>query len=218
MSSRGLFITVEGVEGVGKSTNLDFLEAFLGGNGVDVVVTREPGGTGLGEEVRSLLLAVREQPVAPLTELLLLFAARAQHIQTFIEPALAAGKWVLCDRFTDATYAYQGGGRGLDTELIRTLEDLVQGDLRPDYTVLLDVDVTTGLTRARGRGELDRIERETVDFFERVRARYLEMAETASGRYHVVDAGQPLEDVQRHLEKLGRELLACWGVRRQVAP
>jgi dTMP kinase len=214
MSERGLFITVEGGEGVGKSTNLAFLESFLRDHGVDVVVSREPGGTQLGEEIRELLLLVRSERVSSTTELLLMFAARAQHISELIEPALAAGKWVLCDRFTDATYAYQSGGRGVDVQTVRRLEDLVQGSLRPDYTVLLDVAVTTGMARARGRGELDRIEQETMEFFERVRASYLELAENSSGRFRVIDASVSLEEVQQQLLKVGKELLSCWGVRQ----
>ena len=152
MSSRGLFITVEGGEGVGKSTNMAFLEEHLISRGVDLLVTREPGGSRLGEEIRQLLLAVRDEEVCPTAELLLIFAARAQHIRERIEPSLAAGKWVLCDRFTDATYAYQSGGRGVPANAVQRLETLVQGELRPDYTLLLDAPVSVGLARARGRG------------------------------------------------------------------
>ncbi|MDH4040274.1 MAG: dTMP kinase [Gammaproteobacteria bacterium] len=213
MSARGLFITVEGGEGVGKSTNIAFLEAQLRDRGVDLLVTREPGGTRLGEELRRLLLAVGEEALDPMAELLMMFAARAQHISTRIEPALAAGRWVLCDRFTDATYAYQCGGRGLDRRAVGTLEDLVQGPLRPDYTLLLDAPASTGMARARNRGELDRFELEELGFFERVRTTYLEMAESSSGRYHVIDASQPLEAVQQQLLKICIELTACWGVR-----
>jgi dTMP kinase len=210
MSTRGLFITMEGGEGVGKSTNLAFLSSFLSDSGVDIVVTREPGGTLLGEEVRELLLQVRPEPVDAMTELLLIFAARAQHIRELIEPALAAGKWVLCDRFTDATYAYQCGGRGVDREAVRRLEELVQGELRPDYTLLLDAPVSVGMARARGRGELDRFEQETLDFFERVRSSYLEQAVDSSGRYRVANAALPLEEVQQELRDIGGELLSCW--------
>lgn len=210
MSTRGLFITMEGGEGVGKSTNLAFLSSFLSDSGVDIVVTREPGGTLLGEEVRELLLQVRPEPVDAMTELLLIFAARAQHIRELIEPALAAGKWVLCDRFTDATYAYQCGGRGVDREAVRRLEELVQGELSPDYTLLLDAPVSVGMARARGRGELDRFEQETLDFFERVRSSYLEQAIDSSGRYRVVNAALSLEEVQQELRDIGGELLSCW--------
>jgi dTMP kinase len=213
MTARGLFITVEGGEGVGKSTNMAYLEKELAGHGVDLLVTREPGGSALGERVRQLLLAVDAEAIDPMAELLLVFAARAQHISTLIEPALAAGKWVLCDRFTDATYAYQCGGRGLDRGAVSSLEQLVQGELRPDCTLLLDAPVATGMARAQGRGELDRFEREELAFFERVRATYLELAESSSGRYRIIDASQPLETVQQQLLKVCNELTACWGVR-----
>lgn len=213
MTVRGLFITVEGGEGVGKSTNMAYLEKELVGHGVDLLVTREPGGSTLGERVRELLLAVDGQAIDPMAELLLVFAARAQHISTRIEPALAAGKWVLCDRFTDATYAYQCGGRGIDRGAVSALEQLVQGELRPDCTLLLDAPVATGMARAQGRGELDRFEREELAFFERVRATYLELAENSSGRYRIIDASQPLETVQQQLLKVCNELTACWGVR-----
>jgi dTMP kinase len=209
VSKRGLFITVEGGEGVGKSTNMAFLESLLRDSGIDLLVTREPGGTCLGEDLRELLLQVREEPVSPSAELLLIFAARAQHIEECIEPALAAGRWVLCDRFTDATYAYQSGGRGIEAATVRKLENLVQGSLRPDCTLLLDAPVSVGMSRAQGRGELDRFEREEVDFFERVRATYLQLAEESSGRYRVIDASQPLEVVQGQLLKVCRELLRC---------
>lgn len=209
MSQRGLFITVEGGEGVGKSTNMAYLENCLRDNGIDLLVTREPGGTALGEELRQLLLQVREQSVSAITELLLIFAARAQHLEELIEPALASGQWVLCDRFTDATYAYQSGGRGIDSAAVRSLEKLVQGALRPDCTLLLDAPVSVGMARARGRGELDRFEREEMDFFERVRATYLRLAEDGEGRYRVIDASQSLEAVQQQIHKVCRELLRC---------
>jgi len=208
MGARGLFITIEGIEGGGKSTALEYLQQFLRDAGVDLVATRGPGGTQLGEELRSQLLSPHRECMDPVAELLLVFAARAQHIVEVIEPALAAGRWVLCDRFTDATYAYQGGGRGIRREMIRTLEELVQGSLRPDCTVLLDVDEELGLRRARGRGEPDRIEREAVDFFRRVRASYLDSARRGAGRYHVIDGGRSLEQVRRQLAGVGRALLA----------
>jgi dTMP kinase len=214
MDSRGLFITIEGGEGVGKSTNIALLQQQLQAHGVDLVVTREPGGTRLGESLRELLLQVSAEPLAPTAELLLIFAARAQHLQEVIEPALAAGQWVLCDRFTDATYAYQGGGRGLPIAQVRELEQLVQGDLRPDYTLLLDAPVAVGMSRAEDRGELDRFEQEQVAFFERVRATYLQLAEESSGRFRVIDAARPLGEVQDQMLRVCDELLACWGVRR----
>ena len=161
---RGLFITVEGGEGVGKSTNLAYLRDCLTERGIDLLVSREPGGTPLAENIRELLVAVREEAIDPMAELLLIFAARAQHLHTVIEPALAAGRWVLCDRFTDATYAYQSGGRGVDAATVRRLENLVQGELRPDFTLLLDAPVETGMERARERGDLDRFEREELAF------------------------------------------------------
>jgi dTMP kinase len=217
MSSRGLFITVEGGEGVGKSTNMTFLQNELSGQGVELVLTREPGGSQLGEDIRQLLLQVTEEQVCPMAELLLIFAARAQHINDLVEPALAAGKWVLCDRFTDATYAYQSGGRGIDHKTVAALENLVQGPLRPDYTILLDAPVDTGMARARGRGELDRFEQEELAFFERIRATYLQLAEHSSGRYRLIDASQPLAKVQQQLLKVCSELVACWGVRHPAS-
>lgn len=198
--SRGRFITLEGTEGVGKSTNLRFLADRLAAAGIPHILTREPGGTPLAEEIRALLVTPREEKVAPATELLLMFAARAQHVQTVIAPALARGDWVLCDRFTDATWAYQGGGRGLDTAPIAWLEDYVQGALRPDRVFLLDIDVATGLARARSRaGGGDRFEQERAEFFERVRRAYHARAATHADRYRVIDAAGTLEQVQRAL-------------------
>lgn len=193
---RGQFITIEGTEGVGKSTNIDFIREWLSNRGVAVVDTREPGGTPLAESVRELLLQKRAEPVDATAELLLVFAARAQHMYGKIVPALNAGDWVLCDRFTDATYAYQGGGRGLDKAHIEQLEQLVQGDIRPDMTFILDIDVKVGLARASERAELDRFESEQVEFFEKVRAAYLTRAKQYPERYCVIDAGQPLAAVQ----------------------
>lgn len=198
---------------MGKSTNIDFLEQQLRERNIDLVVTREPGGTELGEDIRELLLRPRDEPVVPAAELLLIFAARAQHIAQVVEPSLAAGRWVLCDRFTDATYAYQGGGRQLPVSMIRQLEQLVQGHLRPDYTLLLDAPVDVGMSRATERGELDRFEQEKTGFFEKVRSTYLQLAGESSGRYRVVDASRPLAEVQSQLEDVCRELAACWGVR-----
>ena len=203
----GKFITIEGTEGVGKSTNLAYVHEWLTNRGVDVMVTREPGGTPLAEEIRTLLLAKRDEAVDETAELLLVFAARAQHLQQVIKPALARGAWVLCDRFTDATYAYQGGGRGLDVATIAQLEQLVQGDLRPDLTLVLDIDVELGLQRARQRAELDRFESEAVAFFERVRAAYRALAETSPARYAVVNAGQPLVAVQQDIDRVLQALL-----------
>lgn len=209
MTTTGLFITFEGGEGVGKSTALNFLQNYLAAADIPLVVTREPGGTPLGEEIRQVLLSVRDSHVDPLAELLLMFAARSQHLQEKIRPALNEGLWVLCDRFTDASYAYQAGGRRLPTLWVQQLEQLVQGDLRPDCTLLLDAPVETGIERARGRGELDRFEREQRDFFQRVRDTYLRLARESSGRYRIVDASQPLEAVMSQIEEIGQDLLRC---------
>ncbi|WP_331346944.1 dTMP kinase [Cellvibrio sp. UBA7661] len=204
---RGKFLTIEGTEGVGKSTNLAFVRDWLAARGVEVIVTREPGGTPLAEEIRALLLSKRDESVDETAELLLVFAARAQHLARVIQPALARGAWVLSDRFTDATYAYQGGGRGLSKSTIEQLEQLVQGDLRPDLTLILDIDVELGLNRARQRGELDRFESETIGFFERVRAAYRQRANTAPERYAVVDAGKTLAEVQKEIDSVLTRLL-----------
>jgi len=197
---KGQFITVEGIEGVGKTTNIEFIQQRLLAAGKDVVVTREPGGTPLGEAIRGLLLDPEYTGMDSSCELQLMFAARAEHLARVIRPALDKGQWVLCDRFTDATYAYQGGGRGIDTGVIARLEELVQGDFRPDLTLLLDVPVEIGLARASERGKLDRFEQEKVEFFERVRQAYLGMARQHATRYRIVDASQPLEQVQKQLE------------------
>jgi len=207
MSRRGQFITFEGTEGVGKSTQLANAADTLESLGIGYIVTREPGGTPMAESIRELLLAPRDEPVNDITELLLMFAARAQHLNTRILPELDAGRWVLCDRFTDATFAYQGGGRGVPAERIAQLENLVQGDVRPDHVILLDAPVETGMTRARHRGELDRFEQEAVAFFERIRQTYLARAAGEPGRYHVVDASQPLQVVSEEVSGLIRELV-----------
>ena len=195
----GKFITIEGGEGVGKSTNTDLIQSLLEGRGIEVVVTREPGGTALGEELRSVLLSPNAQPPVAMAELLLIFAARAQHLETVIEPALAAGKWVLCDRFTDATYAYQGWGRELDQGVIADLEHLVQGERRPDLTVLLDMDPSQGLLRAQERAALDRFEQEELAFFDRVRSGYLVRATEEPSRWIVIDASKTLDEVKAAL-------------------
>jgi dTMP kinase len=198
MTSSARFVTFEGGEGVGKSTQLKALGAALVARGIDAVVTREPGGTPLAEMIRELLLAPREETLPPTAELLLMFAARAVHLQNFIEPQLAAGRWVLCDRFTDATYAYQGSGRGLDEAAIAALERLVQGRRRPDLTILLDAPVAVGAARVSSRqapGGLDRFERERSEFFERVRSAYLERAAREPARFVVIDANAPIDVV-----------------------
>ena len=189
------FVSLEGGEGAGKTTVLGALRRELAAAGDEVVVTREPGGTPLAETIRGLLLDPSHEPAAPETELLLMFAARAQHVRETIRPALERGAWVLCDRFTDSSYAYQGGGRGLDRGLIETLERAVVG-LRPGLTILLDLDVAVGRERTLGRDLVpDRIERERDGFFERVRAAYRERAAADPDRYRVVDAAQPAQAV-----------------------
>ncbi|MBA1261736.1 dTMP kinase [Stutzerimonas sp. NM35] len=207
----GCFITLEGPEGAGKSTNREFIAEYLRERGIDVVLTREPGGTPLAERIREILLVPADEPMASDTELLLVFAARAQHIQQVIRPALARGAVVLCDRFTDATYAYQGGGRGLPLQRIEQLENFVQGELRPDLTLIFDLPVEIGLSRAAARGRLDRFEQEGLGFFEAVRNAYLERARQAPARYRVIDAGQPLAAVQRDLQALLPQILERIG-------
>jgi len=197
---KGLFITLEGGEGAGKSTQLAYVQQRLEAAGKILHVTREPGGTELGEQIRELLLDHRQTAMDSDTELLLMFAARAQHLAQLIRPALTAGDWVLCDRFTDATYAYQGGGRGIDMDRITVLEDWVQGTLRPDLTLLLDLPVEVGMARAGERGELDRFEREQQAFFERVRQTYRDQAAAEPARYRIIDAAQGIEQVQRQID------------------
>lgn len=196
---RGKFITIEGTEGVGKTTNMAFIKAWLEAKKLPYISTREPGGTPLAEQVRELLLAPRAELVCSASELLLMFAGRAQHIDQVIEPALVEGNWILCDRFTDATYAYQGAGRNMGSDLISKLETLVQGSLRPDLTLILDIPVEIGLNRASARSEPDRFELEQVEFFERVRRGYLSIAEQDPGRCKLIDASQPLEQVQSQI-------------------
>jgi dTMP kinase len=196
---KGKFITVEGTEGVGKTTNIQRISEWLDGRGIAYISTREPGGTALGEKIRGLLLDKDNTGMAASAELLLMFAARAQHLEEKIIPALAAGTWVLCDRFTDATYAYQGFGRGLNCEYIKQLEALVQGDLHPDFTLILDIDPELGMSRVRARGELDRFESEALEFFDRVRAGYRQRVNANPSRYCLVDASAPLAVVQEHI-------------------
>ena len=194
------FITIEGTEGVGKTTNIEFIQHWLSRRGVEFISTREPGGTPLAEQVRELLLTPREEKVGDATELLLMFAGRAQHLDQVILPALNSGSSVLCDRFTDASYAYQGFGREMDCSLIAQLEQIVQGDLRPDLTFILDIPVEIGLKRASERSTPDRFEQEKIEFFDRVRHGYLKIAEDNPGRCAVIDASQSLEEVQASIE------------------
>jgi dTMP kinase len=191
------FITLEGGEGVGKTTNLRFIQDYLQQQGISVTVTREPGGTVLAEKIRQLVLDSKSEPIAETTELLLMFAARAQHIQQVICPALAQGYWVLCDRFIDATYAYQGGGRGMALESIAWLEQFVQHNLQPDLTLLLDAPIEVGMGRAKERAAFDRFEAEKHSFFNQVRKMYLQRAAEYPERIKVIPAHQSLDQVQQ---------------------
>ena len=195
----GKFITIEGGEGAGKSTNISFIKDYLEQHKLEVVLTREPGGTPLSERLRDVLLDKNETNMSSDTELLLMFAARSQHLTEVILPAINKGKWVICDRFTDATYAYQGGGRGIDFNRIAALENWVQGDIRPDMTIIFDLPVDVGLSRASNRSQPDRFEQESIDFFTRVRNVYLERADQNPERYAVVNAEPDLETVQKDL-------------------
>ncbi len=204
---QSLFITLEGVEGAGKSTLMAYIAELFSNTGKEVLQTREPGGTKTGEQIRSILLDSKNSGVTDDTELLLMFAARAQHISEVIKPALSVGKIVLCDRFTDASYAYQGGGRGIDSTRIQALESWVQQGLKPDLTLLFDLDVETGLRRAGSRSEADRFEQEEISFFERIRACYLQRAEDEPERFRIVDAGQSFEHVKQQIEDILKEQL-----------
>jgi len=203
----GLFITFEGPEGAGKSTNLKVFAQALAERGCPPVITREPGGTPVAERIRDVLLSMHEEPMHADAELLLMFAARAQHLNGLIRPALAEGKVVISDRFTDATYAYQGGGRGIDPQRIAVLEDWVQGDLRPDMVIVFDVPVELGMARARARSELDRFEQEQQRFFENVRDTYLRRAAADPQRYRVIDASGDLDQVRQAMQPLIDEVL-----------
>ena len=206
----GCFITIEGVEGVGKTTNIEFIAEYLSLRGRAPLLTREPGGTDIAEKIRELLLNKSDEALNDDAELLLVFAARAQHLSRVIQPAISHGEWVVCDRFTDATYAYQGGGRGLSEERITQLENWVQGELRPDFTLLLDLPVEIGLERAGQRSAPDRFESERIDFFERVRAAYLKRAAQYPNQFKIVDASQSIEGVQRQLEVILEDICNQW--------
>jgi dTMP kinase len=195
MSGRGRFIVLEGIEGAGKSSQMAPLMSYLEGQRIHAIATREPGGSPVAERIRTLLLDRANAGMSPDAELLLVFAARAEHLARVIVPALESGTWVLCDRFTDATYAYQGGGRGIDPGRIAILEGLVQGDLRPDLSLVFDLPPKLGLARAGGRGAADRFESERLPFFEAARAAYLARANADLGRYRVLDAARPLSEV-----------------------
>ena len=205
---RGVFITVEGIEGAGKSTQVDRVAGWLEENGYTVVQTREPGGTRLAEKIREILLDKHNSGLAGQAELLLVFAARAQHLDEKIRPALERGACGLCDRFTDATWAYQGGGRGLPLADIAALERLVHANLQPDLTLLLDLPVEAGLSRASRRSESDRFERESVDFFNRVREAYLERAAAEAERFAVIDASGDVDAVWSQIQEVLADRIA----------
>ena len=197
---RGKFITIEGQDGAGKTTNIEVIKQFLETNDISFVQSREPGGTVLGESIRALILNSGDDRIGDKAELLLMFAARAQHIQDVIEPALNRGDWVLCDRFTDATYAYQGGGRGMNMKDISELENTVQGRLRPDLTVLLDLPVELGESRAGQRSEPDRFEQQKLNFKQQVRDCYLSRALKEPDRIKVVDASLSIDQVSDSIQ------------------
>lgn len=207
MKKNNFFITIEGVEGAGKSTALEFIKQNLSEAGIDFVITREPGGTEIGEDIRQVLLHKHVEPMYPDTELLLMFACRAQNIAHVIIPALKKGQWVISDRFVDASYAYQGGGRNIAIERIDALAHWVLGDLKPDITLLLDTPIGMGFERIRDRMVKDRIESEEIEFFQRVRDRYLTRAHEFPERFYVIRADQPLEDVQREIMNVMNPLI-----------
>jgi dTMP kinase len=202
LSNKGLFITLEGVEGAGKSTLMDFVADLFSKAGHEVIQTREPGGTKTGEQIRNILLDSNNIGLTNDTELLLMFAARVQHIQEVIKPALSSGKVVICDRFTDASYAYQGGGRGIEQTRIKQLEDWAQQGLKPDLTLLFDLDVEIGLRRAGKRSEADRFEQEDIDFFERIRLCYLDRAKNEPERFRIIDSAQSFDNVKQQIQDI----------------
>jgi dTMP kinase len=197
---RGKFITVEGIEGTGKSTNIDFLTGLIEKRGFEVLRTREPGGTPMAEQIRQLLLDHDQENLPAIAELLLFFASRSLHLSNTIIPSLQQGKWVVCDRFTDASRAYQGSGRGLDLDRIERLAEWVQEGVEPDMTLLLDAPAEIGMVRAAARGNGDRMDNEELAFYQRVRAGYLTLADMHPERFAVVDASRPLADVQVSIE------------------
>ena len=203
---KGFFITLEGIEGAGKSTMVSFIEDFLTKGGHDVIKTREPGGTKIGEQIRTILLKNENNNLTVDAELLLMFAARAQHIKEIITPALNSGKIILCDRFIDASYAYQGGGRGIDTSRINLLEKWIQSYLTPDLTLLFDLDVSIGMARSQKRSAADRFEQEKNIFFEKVRACYLKRAENEPDRFRIINSGLPLQKVEDEITAILRKL------------
>lgn len=210
MTNRGCFISIEGVEGVGKSTNLAYIQELLADANIDFVTTREPGGTDISEKIRALLLDKTNVGMTAKTELMLMFAARSQHLETLIEPAVAAGQWVITDRFTDSTYAYQGGGRGMSEQLIAELDEFAIGCYQPDLTLLLDLPTEVGLARAERRGELDRFESESRAFFHAVREAFLARAKSYPERFRVIDAGQDIEAVQADIKAALQPFIDRW--------
>lgn len=205
---KGKFITIEGSEGSGKSTNINFIQDYLKQKNIPFILTREPGGTPIAEKIRDLLLDKANTSLCDDAELLLMFAARAQHLNELIIPALESGKWVISDRFTDASYAYQGGGRGLSWQKIAQLEQWVQGDLRPDATILLDIPVDKGMERVRERGETDRFEQEQLSFFKRIRDAYLKLAQENPERFYIIDTLPAIEEVHQQLHQVMEQLSA----------
>jgi len=206
--SIGKFITIEGSEGAGKSTNIAFLQEYLESKNIEFILTREPGGTPIAEKIRDLLLDKSNNSLCDDAELLLMFAARAQHLNELIIPTLESGKWVISDRFTDASYAYQGGGRGLSWEKIAQLEQWVQGQLRPDATILLDIPVDIGMERVRERGETDRFEQEQLSFFNRIRDAYLKLAKDNPERFHIIDTQPSIAEVHKQMIAVMDQLTA----------
>lgn len=207
MVKKNYFITLEGIEGAGKSTAVQFLTEYLHKNGIDFILTREPGGTEIAEKIRKILLDHYKEPMHPDTEMLLYFSGRAQHLNQVIIPALKHGQWVICDRFTDSTYAYQGGGRGLSQKRIAILEQWVQGDLRPDYTLLFDVNVNAGLSRIKKNRTLDRFEVEKESFFTKVRNCYLERAHDEPNRFRIIDANKTLPEVEEQIKDILQKII-----------
>lgn len=205
--NNGKFITLEGSEGAGKSTALAAIQDWAESTNIEFIITREPGGTPMAEKIRELLLDKNNNSMSDNAELLLMFAARAQHLDELIKPGLTQGKWIICDRFTDATYAYQGGGRGITQERIAQLEIWVQGDLKPDLTLLLDLPVEQGLARAGQRGELDRFEQEQANFFERVRQVYLQRAEQFPQQFRIIDASRTIDEVRDQIHRVLNKFL-----------
>lgn len=210
INTRGFFITLEGIEGVGKSTFAKYIQSYLQNLGYEVCVTREPGGTPIAETLRGILLTHNEETINQHTEMLLLFAGRSQHITQVIEPALAKGQWVICDRFTDATYAYQGYGRGVPLAEISALEQLVQGKLKPDLVLIFDAPVALALGRTKRRGKPDRMEAETTEFFQRVRNGYLARAKENPEQYKIIDASSPLHIVREQVKNMIDGAIQQW--------